>query len=69
MFSCLMKVEQQRSDTKFKSAGLTRHPRHYTSDIICDSEEVGHCGGVEKLVLFKTERKNTGVTTASRRFT
>lgn len=38
---------------------FTRHPRHYTSDVICDSEEVGHCGGVEKLVLFQGERRIT----------
>lgn len=52
-----------------KGVRLTRHPRHDASDIICDSEEVGHCGGVEKLVLFKTERKDRCVTTASISFT
>lgn len=65
LFSCLVKAEQHCSDTKSKHVCLTRHPRHYTSDIVCDSEEVGHCGGVQKLVLFKTERKDSGVTTAS----
>lgn len=32
---------------------LTCHPRHYTSNIICYSEKVGHCGGIQKLVLYR----------------
>lgn len=32
---------------------ITCHSGHYTSNVICYSEKVGHCGGIQKLVLSK----------------
>lgn len=37
---------------------LTRHPRHDTSNVVCYSKEVGHCGGVQELILEETKEES-----------
>lgn len=48
--------EKHNGSSAKSESFLTRHPRHYTANIVCNSEEVGHCGGIEKLVLFQRRK-------------
>lgn len=42
---------------KTKNSKLTCHSRHYAANIICYSEKVSYCGGIQKLVLFQGRKK------------